>query len=78
MSVYMYYEDPNTVHTLTIDRLTEEAHVRVNSATSLKEVKIIKGTTYLCELVTVPPSVSVMVANNPCVCIDFKFPPSNV
>jgi hypothetical protein len=27
--VYMYYEGPNTVHTLTIDRITEEAHVRV-------------------------------------------------
>ena len=61
------YEGPTTVNTLIIDRLTEEAHVVVNGLTSLKEVKIMTGTDKICGLITVPPTVDVIVDNKPCV-----------
>lgn len=56
-----------TIKKVTMNRLTEEVHVRIEEGSSLEEFMILTGPMSYCYLLTAPASVLVMIQQTPCV-----------
>lgn len=60
------FSGPRSVQKIKFDRLTGEAHIRINSK-SLKQLTITQGTRSTCQYITAPPSVKVFVGSEICI-----------
>ena len=61
------FQGHKSVKNLTLDSLTEEAHIRIHSE-SLEMLHVLSGNSTLCSYITAPTSVKVIIGEDICVC----------